>query len=145
MLQQIPVAIGCETVHLCGRKVRTLFSYSIGREIDPSSHPRWYNVMCFGLTGNPKHLNISHCLVWYAGAVEEDDGVLLSVVFDGARGQSYLLLLDAVSLAPVARSYLPHNIPWSAHGLHFPEAAWPPQQRSSPSSATFFSGSKDEL
>ena len=57
-----------------------------------------------------------------AGARDEEDGVVLSLVFDGEAEQSYLLLLDAVSFTPLARAYLPHNIPWSNHGMHFPEA-----------------------
>ena len=52
----------------------------------------------------------------------EDDGVLVTIVFDGTKEQSYLLLLDAKTLQPVNKAYLPHNIPWSAHGMHFPEA-----------------------
>jgi beta,beta-carotene 9',10'-dioxygenase len=81
-------------------------------------------------------------LIISQGAEEEDDGVLMSIVFNGEREQSYLLLLDARSLEQIARAYLPHNIPWSAHGLHFPEA-WPPHGgQHSPSS---FSSSKQEL
>jgi len=52
----------------------------------------------------------------------EDDGVLVTIVFDGTKEQSYLLILDAKTLQPVNKAYLPHNIPWSAHGMHFPEA-----------------------
>ena len=52
----------------------------------------------------------------------EDDGVLVTIVFDGTKEQSYLLLLDAKTLQPINKAYLPHNIPWSAHGMHFPEA-----------------------
>jgi len=56
------------------------------------------------------------------GGTSEDDGVLITIVFDGPKKQSYLLLLDAKSLTPINHSYLPHNIPWSAHGMYFPEA-----------------------
>jgi len=52
----------------------------------------------------------------------EDDGVLITIVFDGHREQSYLLILDAKTFQTVNKAYLPHNIPWSAHGMHFPEA-----------------------
>ena len=54
--------------------------------------------------------------------VAEDDGVLITVGYDGEKEQSYLLLLDADTFAPLNTAYLPHNIPWSAHGMHFPEA-----------------------
>jgi len=52
----------------------------------------------------------------------EDDGVLVTIVFDGTKEQSYLLLLDAKTMTPLNKAYLPHNIPWSAHGIYFPEA-----------------------
>ena len=55
---------------------------------------------------------------------KEDDGVLETIVFDGEKEQSYLLIIDASSFTIIDKAYLPHNIPWSAHGMHFPEAKW---------------------
>merc|ERR1719228_580831 len=52
-------------------------------------------------------------------AKSEDDGVLITIVFDGPLKKSYLLLLDAATFTPINKAYLPHHIPWSAHGLHF--------------------------
>jgi len=52
----------------------------------------------------------------------EDDGVLITIVFDGEKEQSYFLLMDAKTMTPINKAYLPHNIPWSAHGMWFPEA-----------------------
>ncbi len=52
------------------------------------------------------------------GARREDDGVLLSVVLDGKRGSSYLLVLDARDLSEIARAAVPHHIPFGFHGLH---------------------------
>jgi carotenoid cleavage dioxygenase-like enzyme len=46
----------------------------------------------------------------------EDDGVLLSVVFDGSRGTSFMLVLDAATLAERARAEVPHHIPFGFHG-----------------------------
>lgn len=48
----------------------------------------------------------------------EDEGVLLSVVFDG-RGSSYLLVLDAASLGELGRARVPHHIPFGFHGQYF--------------------------
>lgn len=48
----------------------------------------------------------------------EDDGVLLSVVLDGARRTSYLLVLDARDMSEIARAAVPHHIPFGFHGLH---------------------------
>ena len=58
------------------------------------------------------------------GGTEEDDGVLVTIVFDGELKKSYLMILDARSFNILDKSYLPQNIPWSAHGMHFPEAKW---------------------
>jgi carotenoid cleavage dioxygenase-like enzyme len=46
----------------------------------------------------------------------EDDGVLLSVVLDGRKGNSFLLVLDAASLDELARAEVPHHIPFGFHG-----------------------------
>jgi len=50
------------------------------------------------------------------GAEAENEGVLLSVVLDGAAGTSFLLVLDAGSLEERARAAVPHHIPFSFHG-----------------------------
>ncbi len=49
-------------------------------------------------------------------ADDEDDGVLLSVVLDGRKGNSFLLVLDAASLEELARAEVPHHIPFGFHG-----------------------------
>ena len=50
----------------------------------------------------------------------EDDGFLLSVVLDGEKGHSFLLVLDAITLHEVARAQLPHAILFGYHGAFFP-------------------------
>lgn len=50
------------------------------------------------------------------GAEDEDDGVLLSVVLDAAKGNSYMLVLDARNLDELARAEAPHHIPFGFHG-----------------------------
>jgi beta,beta-carotene 9',10'-dioxygenase len=49
----------------------------------------------------------------------EDDGVLLSVVLDPQRADSFLLVLDATDLREVARARVPHHIPFGFHGQFF--------------------------
>jgi carotenoid cleavage dioxygenase-like enzyme len=56
-------------------------------------------------------------------AKAEDDGVLLSVVVDIAKDRSFLLVLDAGSLAELARAEAPHAIPFHFHGGFFPATA----------------------
>ena len=46
----------------------------------------------------------------------EDEGVLLSIVFDSERGSSSLLVLDAADLSELARAEAPHHIPFGFHG-----------------------------
>ena len=52
------------------------------------------------------------------GAKAEDDGVILSVVLDGARRRSGLLVLDARNMEEIARASVPHHIPFGFHGLY---------------------------
>ncbi len=52
-------------------------------------------------------------------AHEEDAGVLLSVVLDTNRETSFLLVLDAATLAERARAEIPHRIPLAFHGQFF--------------------------
>ena len=51
-------------------------------------------------------------------STREDDGVLLSVVFDARAKTSYLLVLDARDLTEIARASVPHHIPFGFHGLY---------------------------
>jgi carotenoid cleavage dioxygenase-like enzyme len=55
------------------------------------------------------------------GRSGEGDGVLLSVVLDARRGVSFLLVMDARTLEPLARAECPHHIPFGFHGNYFPE------------------------
>ena len=48
--------------------------------------------------------------------VEEDDGVLLSVVLDGAKGMSYLLCLDAATMEVVGRAECEFAVGFGFHG-----------------------------
>lgn len=57
-------------------------------------------------------------------AESEDDGVILTITYDGELEQSYFAVVDAVSFTIMDRAWLPHFVPYSAHGMHFPEAKW---------------------
>lgn len=50
---------------------------------------------------------------------DEDDGVVMSVVLDGKKNSSFLLILDAKSFNEVARIELPHIVPFGLHGNFF--------------------------
>ena len=49
---------------------------------------------------------------------DEDDGVCLSVVLDGTRGKSYLLVLDAKSFGELGRAEMDTVVPFGFHGSH---------------------------
>lgn len=51
---------------------------------------------------------------------EEDGGVLLSVVLDGYKGDSYLLILDARTMKETGRADVGHGVPHGFHGVHVP-------------------------
>jgi carotenoid cleavage oxygenase len=59
-----------------------------------------------------------------AGAdAPEDDGVLMGYVYDGGRGASDLVLLDAGTLDMVASVHLPVRVPYGFHGNWIPDHA----------------------
>ncbi len=57
------------------------------------------------------------------GAREEDDGYLMSFVYDGGRNASELMVLDARDLTqpPLARVVLPARVPYGFHGSWVPD------------------------
>ena len=56
------------------------------------------------------------------GAVEEDEGYVLTQVYDGRRHETYVAVLDAQDFesGPLARVYFGHHIPYSFHGTWVP-------------------------
>lgn len=60
-----------------------------------------------------------------AGASAEDDGYLLSFVYDPAENKSELVIIDASAMekGPVARIHLPTRVPAGFHGSWIPDAA----------------------
>ena len=50
--------------------------------------------------------------------MDEDDGVLLSVVLDGPAGKSYLLVLDAKTMTEMGRADVRGVIGLGFHGTH---------------------------
>lgn len=52
------------------------------------------------------------------GAIDEDDGVLLSVVLDGSCNKSYLLCLDAQTMQEMGRAEMDFAVGFGFHGVH---------------------------
>src|SRR4051812_10801796 len=53
------------------------------------------------------------------GREREDDGVVLSVVFDARTSRSFLLVLEAAGFGELARAQAPHHVPFGFHGQFF--------------------------
>lgn len=47
----------------------------------------------------------------------EDYGVLLSIVLDEIRGESYLLVLDGKTMKEHGRVYMNMSVPMGCHGM----------------------------
>ncbi|WP_328296845.1 carotenoid oxygenase family protein [Streptomyces sp. NBC_00435] len=62
-----------------------------------------------------------------AGAANEDDGYLLTVVSDLKQNASQLLVLDASGLDRVATVHLPHRVAAGLHGSWLPDAGSAPE------------------
>ncbi len=56
------------------------------------------------------------------GAKQEDEGIILSVVLDGANDCSFLLILRATTFEEFGRVNLNHHIPFGFHGEFFEKA-----------------------
>ncbi len=67
----------------------------------------------------PGHYPGEGVFVGRPGRTTEDDGVVLSVVLEAARGTSYLLVLDAATFTEVARAGLPHPVLFGYHGQFY--------------------------
>lgn len=68
----------------------------------------------------PGHTCGEPVFVARARAAAEDDGYLLTFAHDRAAGTSYLLVLDAAGLEPVAEVHLPRRVPAGFHGTWVP-------------------------
>ena len=66
----------------------------------------------------------------------EDDGWLLTLVYDGRADRTDVVILDAKNLdqGPVARLHLRHHVPYGLHGTFTPQVFenWPPPKASKP-------------
>ncbi|HEY2487481.1 MAG TPA: carotenoid oxygenase family protein, partial [Candidatus Binataceae bacterium] len=92
-----------------GRKDRPEGFYNQLLRFDLRGHQvrRWFEDGCF--PGEPVFLSRPN-------GADHLEGVIVSVVLDGQRGRSFLLVLDARSFEEVGRAFAPHVIPFGFHG-----------------------------
>jgi all-trans-8'-apo-beta-carotenal 15,15'-oxygenase len=55
------------------------------------------------------------------GEWREDDGWLVTLIFNAAKERSEVVILDAITMTPVARLGLKHHVPYGLHGTFTPE------------------------
>ena len=106
---------------LLGRPYR--FVYGYGFDTPGNFNDRLFKIDLSAPAGDTiRHWHTPGCypsepmFVPRPGGTEEDDGVILSVVFDAGAGNSFLLVIDATSFTEVARAAVPHAIPYGLHG-----------------------------
>jgi torulene dioxygenase len=67
-----------------------------------------------------RHMPTEPVFVARPGSLAEDDGVVLATVLDGDANESYLIVLDAATMLPIAEVRLAdrrgHVVPFSIHG-----------------------------
>ncbi|XP_076439754.1 carotenoid isomerooxygenase-like [Babylonia areolata] len=69
----------------------------------------------------PGHFPVEPVFVPNPEGKEEDDGVVLVAMLEGAVKKSYMAVLDAKSLNVMSTAYLPTVVPYNLHGRFFPE------------------------
>ena len=79
-------------------------------DIDSGAVSTWSEDGCY--PGEP-------VFVGRPGRESEDDGAVLSVVFDSDANRSFLLVLDAGTFEELARAEAPHHVPFGFHGQFF--------------------------
>lgn len=56
----------------------------------------------------------------FPNSSEEDEGIILSLVLDTVKENTYLLILDATSFTEIVKAHLPFAVPFGSHGQFFP-------------------------
>lgn len=97
---------------LVNRALSTLFDAIVKIDTDTREVLQW--------EGPRGHTPGEAIFVPRPGEGAEDDGVLLSVVLDGENRTSYLLCLDARTMAEVGRAECGFAIAFGLHGRHVP-------------------------
>ncbi len=99
------------------RAERGFYDQLVKVDVSTRTTSTWHEPGCFPGEG---------VFVGRPGRVAEDDGVVLSVVLDGSRGTSFLLVLDAATFTEVARAELPHPVLFGYHGQFYDDLPGPP-------------------
>src|SRR4051794_2914271 len=97
-------------MYACGDRQGVWLDELVKLDVRDGTLRTWHEESCY--PGEP-------IFVGRAGREREDDGVVLSVVFDSSTARSFLLVLDAESFTELARAEAPHHVPLGFHGQFF--------------------------
>lgn len=89
-----------------------MYNQLVKLDVSNGAAKHWHEVGCWPGEG---------MFVRRPGALAEDDGVVLSIVLDSAKRESFLLALDAQSFTEVARATLPEPVLLGFHSEFFSE------------------------
>ena len=127
MLDDTPVEFPRIDPAVAGTRHR--YAYAVREGTDPEQ-PSFEGLMKFNFARDeavrfdpgPNRYPGEPVFVRAADGTNEDEGWVLTVVFDAARGASDLVILDATSFAgpPVATVHLPARVPFGFHGSWIP-------------------------
>jgi beta,beta-carotene 9',10'-dioxygenase len=102
------------------------YTYVFGASIQQGTTDFYNQLTKFDITtGLVKKWQEANCypgepvFVAAPGAIAEDAGAILSVVFESQSGTSFLLVLDGQTFEEIARTRLPQHIPFGFHGQFF--------------------------
>lgn len=97
-------------IYAIGTDSKVYYNRLIKIDLDTRKTRAWRSEGCF--PGEPVFVRRSDS--W-----EEDDGIILSVVLDARRQNSFLLLLNAKTFEEIGRADVPHHIPFGIHGNYY--------------------------
>ena len=105
------------------------YTYTYGVSLLPGKRDGFYNsiVKINARNGDTSYWNEEYsypgepCFIPRPGSRNDDDGVLLSIVLDAKKKNSFLLLLDAGSMTEIARAAVPEAIVYGFHAEFFSE------------------------
>lgn len=89
---------------------RGFYNQLVKVDIETGQHRAWHADDCY--PGEP-------IFVGAPGRVKEDGGVVLSVILDAARGNSFLLVLDAATFEELGRAEIQQPVLFGYHGAYF--------------------------
>lgn len=115
--------------HLTGKENRYLYALKFNYDQNKDAPQlKGVGVLKYDLKSNSyKEWNLKNgacsvpIFVPKPNGASEDDGVIITTVYDTQKNKSYLIVLDGVNLTEIARAETPQIIPQGLHGIFIPK------------------------